>query len=76
MQVKVKDDVLLDCVENFCYLGDLIGVGGGAEEASRNRGKNAWMSFNKLGPILTTRGISLRQRKILQNVRAQSDGVR
>ena len=60
LQVKVKEDVMLDCVENFCYLGDVIGVRGGAEEACRNRVKNAWMSFNKLGPILTTRGVSLR----------------
>ena len=26
----------LDCVEKFCYLGDMIGAGGGAEEASRD----------------------------------------
>ena len=59
-KVKLKEDVTLDCVENFCYLGDVIGVGGGAEDACRNRVKNAWMSFNKLQPILTTRGVSLR----------------
>ena len=63
--VKVKADVMLDCVENFCYLGDDIGVSGGAEEAYRSRVKNAWMSFNKLRPILTTRGVLLRQRTIL-----------
>ena len=60
LQIKVKEDVMLDCVENFCYLGDVIGVRGGAEDACRNRIRNAWMSFNKLGPILTTRGVSLR----------------
>ena len=60
LQIKVKADVMLDCVENFCYLGDEIGARGGAEEACRNRVKNAWMSFNKLGPILTTRGVSMR----------------
>ena len=59
VQIKVKEDVMLDCVENFCYLGDVIGVRGGAEEACRNRINNAWVSFNKLGPILTTRGVSL-----------------
>ena len=51
---------MLDCVENFCYLGDEIGARGGAEEACRNRVKNAWMSFNKQGSILTTRGVSMR----------------
>ena len=60
LQIKVKADVMLDCVENFCYLGDEIGARGGAEEACRNRVKNSWMSFNKLGPILTTRGVSMR----------------
>ena len=60
LQIKVKADVMLDCVENFCYLGDVIGARGGADEACRNRVKNAWMSFNKLGPILTTRSVSLR----------------
>ena len=37
-----------------------FGPGEGAEEACRNIVKNAWMSFNKLGPILTTRGVSTR----------------
>ena len=27
----------LECVEQFCYLGDMIGAGGGAEDASRVR---------------------------------------
>ena len=60
VQIKVKADVVVDCVDSFCYLGDVIGARGGAEEASRNRVRNAWMSFSKLGPILTTRGVSLR----------------
>ena len=62
VQIEVKADVRLDCVDCFCYLGDQIGAGGGAEEACRNRVKNAWMSFSKLRPILTTRGVSLRLR--------------
>ena len=41
-------------------MGDVIGTRGGAKDASRNRVKNAWMSFSKLGPILTTIGVSLR----------------
>jgi len=27
----------MKCIEKFCYLGDLIGASGGAEEASRVR---------------------------------------
>ena len=49
LQIKVNADVMLDCVESFCYLGDVIGARGGADDACRNRVKNAWMSFNKLG---------------------------
>ena len=31
----------LECVDKFCYLGDMIGSGSGAEEASRMRVKCA-----------------------------------
>ena len=71
MQIKVKADVTVDCVENLCYLGDEIGVRGGAKEACRNRVKNTWMSFNKLGPKLTTKGVSLRLKVKLYRMRVQ-----
>ena len=29
LHIKVKEDVMLDCVKNFCYLGDEIGARGG-----------------------------------------------
>jgi len=35
----------LECVEKFCYLGEMIGKGGGAEEASRARVRCAWTSL-------------------------------
>jgi len=38
----------------------MIGAGGGAEEASRNRVRCAWGKFNELLPILTARGVSLK----------------
>src|SRR5271165_5395184 len=34
--------------------------GAGRRKRVEIRVKNAWMSFNKLGPILTTRGVSMR----------------
>jgi len=43
-----------DCVDQFCYLGDMIGAGGGSEEASIARVKLAWRSFRDLAPILLT----------------------
>ena len=45
----------LECVDKFCYLGDMIGAGGGAEEASRTRVRCAWGKFRDLSPILTSR---------------------
>src|SRR6266446_4178714 len=50
----------LECVDKFCYLGDMIGAGGGAEEASRTRVRCAWGKFRQLLPILTMRGASLK----------------
>src|SRR3989442_793581 len=45
---------------HFCYLGDVIGKGGGAEEASRARVRCAWGKFRNLRMLLTARGASLR----------------
>ena len=49
-------DCELEQVDRFCYLGDMLGSGEGAEEASRTRVRCAWAKFNELGPILTCRG--------------------
>ena len=47
----------LEVVEKFCYLGDVIGKGGGAEEASRARVRCAWGKFRDLRMLLTVRGL-------------------
>ena len=31
----IEPNVMLECVLNFCYLGDRLGTDGGVEEASR-----------------------------------------
>jgi len=49
-----------ECVGAFRYLGDTIGVGGGAEDALRARVRCAWAKFRELAPILMSRGASLR----------------
>ena len=51
---------MLECVDKFCYLGDMIGSGGGAEDASSMRVKCAWGKFRELSPILTARRASLK----------------
>ena len=57
--IKLNGDTL-ECVDKFCYLGDMIGSGGGAEEASSMRVKCAWGKFMELSPILTARKASLK----------------
>src|SRR3954463_9175112 len=65
-RVKVVDEVRhfvlgareeLEVVDKFCYLGDVIGRGGGAEEASRARVRCAWGKFRDLRMLLTARGL-------------------
>jgi len=48
------------CVGKFRYVGDTIGAGGGAEEASRARVKSALAKFRKLAPVLSPRGAALK----------------
>src|SRR4051812_17550408 len=50
----------LEVVDKFCYLGDVIGKGGDAEEASRARVRCAWGKFRDLRMLLTARRASLR----------------
>ena len=57
-QVLLGNGQSLECVEKFCYLGDMISAGGGAEEASRARVRCAWVKFRELSPILTSTGAS------------------
>ena len=55
-QFKLSSGVALECVDKFCYLGDMIGRGGGVEEAVRNRVRCAWCKFRELYPLLAMRG--------------------
>ena len=36
-EVEIEPNVKLECVSRFCYLGDMLGAGGGGEEAARAR---------------------------------------
>ena len=58
-EIHLGPNAKVEGVEKFCYLGDMIGAGGGAEEASRARVRCAWSKFRELSPILTSRGASL-----------------
>ena len=36
-EIDLRSGVVLEQVKSFCYLGDVIDAGGGAEDAFRNR---------------------------------------
>ena len=56
----LRNGVEFECVDRFCYLGDMVSAGGGADLASRTRVRCAWNKFRELGPVLTERGASLK----------------
>jgi hypothetical protein len=56
--VELDDGSKFELVDKFCYLGDMLSAGGGAEDASRTRVWSAWGKFNELAPVLTKRGVS------------------
>ena len=59
-ELVLGPNIALEVVDKFCYLGDVIGAGGGAEEASRARIRSAWAKFRELAPILSARGASMK----------------
>ena len=59
-QFVLGDSDKIEVVEKFCYLGDVVGKGGGAEESSRARVRGAWGKFMELKKLLTARGASLK----------------
>jgi hypothetical protein len=69
---ELETGVTIDCVDEFCYLGDMLGSGGGAEEASRTRVKCGWKKFRELSPILTARGASLKLKGKIYNACVRS----
>jgi len=52
------DGSLLDVEASFCYLGGMLGAGGGCGSAIAARCCVAWGEFRKLLPVLTTRHLS------------------
>ena len=56
------EDVLEE-VEKFCYLADMINYYGGASEAVSARIGSAWKKFRELSSVLVGKqGLSLKQR--------------
>ena len=62
LEFKTGEDVLEE-VEKFCYLGDMIICFGGASEAVSARIGSAWKKFRELSGVLVGKqGLSLMQR--------------
>jgi len=76
-QLLLGDGQKLESAEKFCYLGDVIGAGGGAEEAARARVRSAWAKFRELAIVMTSRRAYLKvQGKVLQHLCAEGYGIR
>jgi hypothetical protein len=58
-KINIGSGIVLEQVKSFCYLGDVISAGGGAEDTSRNRVRSGWAKFHELGCVLKGRGASL-----------------
>ena len=71
-EVVIEPNVKLECVSKFCYLGDTLGGGGGAEEVARARVRCAWAKLKELSPILTYRGASYRIKEEIYRACVQS----
>ena len=52
----------LEVVENFCYLGDMLGSEGGVERSVITRVGIAWRKFRELLSLLTSRVLSFQVR--------------
>ena len=48
------EDVKLECVYEFAYLGNMLNDTGGVEQAVAARVRAAWLKFRELGGILCT----------------------
>ena len=47
-ELLIEDGTRLEIVDKFCYLGDMIGAAGGAEDASRTPVRCGWTSLISL----------------------------
>ena len=70
-EVEVGDCVL-EAVDRFCYLGDMLSVGGGCMAAATARCRCAWGKFRENLPLLTSKPVpfDLRGRLFSSNVRS------
>ena len=66
------EDVELECVGEFAYLGDMLNDTGGAQQAVAAKVRAVWMKFRELGGMLCTRGASFRMKGVVYKVCVRS----
>lgn len=57
---KVDEELSLEKVDRFCYLGELLSCNGDVDTAVTARMRGAWNKFRELSPILTAKKVSLK----------------
>jgi len=60
--VDIGVNANLELVDKFCYLGDMLTVGGDADASVETRIRNGWNKFRQWVPLLTNNDISRKQR--------------
>jgi len=60
--VDIGGNANLEQMDKFCYLGDMLSVGGDADAAVETRIRIGWNKFKQLAPLLTNKDISLTAR--------------
>jgi len=63
--MALNENQSFEAVEKFCYLGDMLSAGGGADTAITTRTSCGWKKFWELAPILTNRKVKLEVKRKL-----------
>lgn len=69
---NLKQDVTLEKVTTFSYLGDKIQANGGAQEAVRNRIRTAWTKWREVASLLLKKEIALKNRALAYKIYIRS----
>ena len=75
-QYNVEENIVIgnssyEAVQQFCYLGDMLSAGGGAEASSVTRTRCAWKKFRELLPILSSHTFSLKEKGSFDQARVR-----
>ena len=69
---NLTQDIQLEKVTTFSYLGDKIQANGGAQEAVRNRIRAAWAKWREVAALLLKKEIALKNRALAYKIYIRS----